>query len=101
MKSERTTVKKTLKAIDASFLVTARQILDVVSEADAPAEVIGVLRSRIEKLVADHFAHIERNTLDWYDNLINKYGITLRQLELERDKAATRLDKYLKELGYE
>ena len=101
MKSERTTARKTLKVIDASLLATARQTLDVMSEVDAPAAVIGVLRSRIEKLVADHFAHIERNTLAWYDNLINKYGTTLRQLESERDKAATRLDKYLKELGYE
>ena len=68
--------------------------------ADAPAQAIGVLRSRIEKLVADHFADIERSTLAWYDNLVNKYGTTLHQLEAERDKAAARLDKHLKRLGY-
>ena len=59
-----------------------------------------MLRSRIEKLVADHFADIERNTLAWYDNLVNKYGFTLRQLESERDEAAARLAKHLKRLGY-
>ena len=101
MKSERTKAKRTLRAIDASLLVTARQILDAMSEADAPAEVIGVLRSRIEKLVADHFADIERSTLAWYDNLVHKYGTTLRQLESERDEAAARLEKHLKRLGYE
>ena len=100
MKSERTKAKRTLKAIDASLLTTARQTLDAMPEADAPAEVIGVLRSRIEKLVADHFADIERSTLAWYDNLVNKYGTTLRQLESERDKAAARLDQHLKRLGY-
>ena len=64
-----------------------------------PPMVIGVLRSRIAKLVADHFAAIERSTLAWYDNLVNKYGITLRHLEFERDTAAARLDEHLKEVG--
>ena len=100
MKSERTKAKKTLKAIDASLLATARQTLDAMTEADAPAEVVGVLRGRIEKLVADHFAHIERSTLAWYGNLVNKYGTTLRDLEAERNAAVARLNKHLKGLGY-
>ena len=100
MKSERTKAKRKLKSIDASLLTTARQTLDAMPEAAARAQAIGVLRSRIEKQVADHFADIERNTLAWYDNLVNKYGTTLRDLEAERDTAAARLDKHLKELGY-
>ena len=100
MKSERTKAKRTLRAIDTSLLATARQTLDAMAEADAPVEVIGVLRCRIEKLVADHFADIERSTLAWYDNLVNKYGTTLRRLEFERDTAAVRLDEHLKRLGY-
>ena len=68
---------------------------------EAPAKAIGVLRSRIEKLVADHFADIERRTLAWYDNLVNKYGTILRDLETARDTAATRLNQHLKRLGYE
>ena len=101
MKSERTKAKKTLKAIDASLLATARQTLDAMPEAGAPAQAIGVLRSRIEKLVAAYFADIERSTRAWYDNLASKYGATLCQLESERDQAAARLDKHLKRLGYE
>ena len=101
MKSERTKAKRTLKAIDASLLATARQTLDTMADVDAPAEVIGVLRCRIEKQVADHFVDIERSALALYDNLVNKYGITLRELEAERDAAAARLDRFLKRLGYE
>ena len=59
-----------------------------------------MLRSRIEKLMANHFAGIERSTLAWYDNLVNKYGTTLRDVEAERDAVATRLERHLKELGY-
>ena len=41
---------------------------------------------RIEKLVRDHSATVERNSLlTWYDNLADKYGNTLRDLEAERD----------------
>ena len=100
MKSERTKAKKTLKTLDGSLLAAARQALEDMAEVDAPAEAISVLRSRIEKLVADHFADIGRSTLAWYDNLVNKYGITLRHLESERDTADARLKKHLKELGY-
>ena len=100
MKSARTKAKKTLRAIDASLLATARQTLDAIAPAEAPAKSIEVLRSRIEKLVADHFADIERSTLAWYDNLVSKYGTTLRHLKSERDTATARLDKHLKRLGY-
>ena len=100
MKSARTKAKKTLKAIDASLLATARQTLDAMPPADAPAQAIGVLHGRIEKLVADHFAAREGDSLSWYDNLVNKYGTALRDLEAERDIAAARLEKHLKELGY-
>ncbi|MCY4664182.1 MAG: N-6 DNA methylase, partial [Acidimicrobiaceae bacterium] len=101
MKSARTKAKKKLKSIDASLLATARQALDAMSEAEAPTHVIGVLHSRIEKQVAAHFVDIERSTLAWYNNLVHKYGTTLRHLEVERDTAAARLDKHLKGLGYD
>ena len=100
LKSARTKARKDLKALDASLLAVARQTLKAMPPADASADAIGVLRSRIEKLVADHFAAIERNTLAWYDNLAKKYGTTLRDLEADRDAAASRLEDHLKELGY-
>ena len=100
LKSARTKAMKNLKAIDASLLPVARQTLEAMAPADASTQAIGMLRSRIDKLVTDHFATIERTTLSWYDNLTNKYGITLPQLETERNAAATRLNQHLKELGY-
>ena len=100
LKSARTKTKKQLKTIDASLLTAARQTLDAMPPSDAPAQAIGVLRDRIEKLVTDHFATIERSILAWHDNLADKYGVTLRDLETQRDNAATRLEEHLKELGY-
>ncbi|MCY4368753.1 MAG: N-6 DNA methylase, partial [bacterium] len=100
LKSARARAKKKLKAIDASLLATARQTLNAMPPADAPTQAIGVLRSRIEKLVTDHTATIERSILAWYDNLTNKYGTTLRHLETQRDTATARLNQHLKDLGY-
>ena len=100
MRSERAKAKRTLKAVDASLLATARTVLDGMLPAAAPTHAMSELRSRIEELVADHFAAIQRNTLAWYDNLANKYGTTLYEREVERDAAAARLAEHLRELGY-
>ena len=100
LKSARTKIRQDLKTIDTSLLAVSRRVLDAMRPANAPSEAISVLRSRIEKLVADHFADIERDTLAWYNDLADKYGATLRDLKVERDTAAARLEKHLKELGY-
>ena len=101
LKSARAKAKKDIKAIDASLLATARQSLDTMPLANAPATALGVLRCRIEKLVTEHITTIERSILTWYDNLADKYGTTLRELETQRDTAGVRLNQHLKELGYE
>lgn len=100
LKSTRTKAKRNLKAIDASLLATARQTLNNMAARDAPAEAIGVLRSRIEELVASHFIEIEGSARAWYDNLADKYGTTLHELEAERSTATARLNQHFKELGY-
>ena len=100
LKSARSKVTRNLKTIDASLLLVARQTLDSTPPVHALAQAIGVLRGRIEKLVADHFATIELSTLAWYDNLANKYSTNLHELESQRDSAAARLNQHLKELGY-
>ena len=69
--------------------------------AAAPTHTISVLRNRIQKLVADHFANIERCTLAWYDNLASKYGTTLSELDTARNAAVTCLTDHLKRLNHE
>ena len=100
MKSERTKLKKSLKAIETSLLATAREILDAMSDIDAPDEVIGVLRCRVEKLISDYFTEIERGTLAWFGDLVDKYATTLRDLEAKRDAATSQLQQHLTKLGY-
>ena len=101
LKAERTRVKRALKSVDHALLTTAHHALQELHASDAPGEAIGVLRSRMEGLVADHFAAIDSGTLAWYNNLANKYGSTLKEVEYKQDKANVRLEKYIRKLGYE
>jgi len=100
LESARAGAKKKFKAIEGSLLITARETLDAMPPADAPVKAIGVLRSRIEKLVTDHFATVERSALAWYDRIASKYGKTLKDFESERETAAACLTKQLEKLGY-
>lgn len=100
LKAARTKANRDLKTIDTGLLATARSTLVGMSAEAATDLVIGELRSRIEQLLDSHYSGIERQATAWYDNLADKYGITLRDLEAERDAAAARLDKHLLELGY-
>ena len=100
MKSARAEIKRELKAIDAALLADARKALDAVTAECAPDLAIGVLRSRFVQHMRDYFAAIERRTLAWFDDLANKYGTTLQELESQQDTADAHLKRHLKELGY-
>jgi type I restriction enzyme M protein len=101
LKADRTKAKKDLKAIDDGLLAEAKKRLAAMTDDDAFDRVSGELRSRIDKLVDDHYADIQRRVTAWHDNLVDKYAVTLHQLETARDDASARLAQHLKELGYE
>ncbi len=101
LKTDRTKAKKDLKAIDDGLIVEARKRLAAMSDAESFQRVSAELRSRIDRLVAEHYADMQRRTTSCYDNLADKYAITLHQLEAARDNAAARLAQHLQELGYE
>lgn len=101
LKAARTKTKKDLKTIDAGLLSTARSTLSGMNADAATEVVIGELRSRIERLLGDHHAGAERQVIAWHADLADKYGTTLRELELARNEAAARLNKHLMELGYD
>ena len=101
LKSARAKVKQQVRIIDGSLLSTAGQVFDAMQPHEALVHVNTVLRARIEEIMVDYFADVERNILARYDNLIYKYGTPLSQLLEERDSITTRLDKRLRVLGYE
>ena len=101
LKADRTKAKKDLKSIDDGLLAEAHQRLAAMTADEAFARVTTELHGRIERLVDDHYAEIQRRTTAWHDTLADKYAITLHQLEAARDDASACLAQHLKELGYE
>ena len=101
LKSDRAKLKRLIRTIDSSLLTNAWCNLDTISSAEAFSHVCSVLCSRIEEIVADHFADVERSLLVWYDNLIYKYGTSLFRLVEERNFVTLHLDKHLRYLGYD
>ncbi|MXX65036.1 MAG: N-6 DNA methylase, partial [Acidimicrobiia bacterium] len=86
--------------INTDLIDICRQTLEAMTEEEATTLAINELRGRVEKLIADHYAEVERQVQAWYDNLVNKYGETLSHLEAARDKAQETLKTHLKRLGY-
>jgi type I restriction enzyme M protein len=101
LRAARTKIRKDLRAIDAGLLAASRARLAAISDAAATDVVLGELCSRIERLLGDHYASVERQVIAWHGNLADKYGTTLRELEAARAEATARLAKHLQELGYE
>lgn len=101
LKADRTKAKKDLKLIDDGLLAEAHKRLVAMTDDDAFERVSTELGDRIEQLVDDHSADVQRRITAWHDNLADKYAVTLHQLEDARDDASARLAQHLKALGYE
>ncbi len=101
LKAARTKAKKNLKFTDDGLLAEAHKRLAAMTDDDAFERVSAALHGRIERLVDDHSADLQRRLTAWHDNVADKYAITLHQLEAARDDASARVAQHLKELGYE
>jgi type I restriction enzyme M protein len=100
LKAARTQAKKDLKTVDDGLLATSRSAFAGMNDEAATDLVIGEIRARVDRLLDDHYADLERQVIAWNDHLADKYGITLRQLETTRREATDRLDGLLEGLGY-
>jgi type I restriction enzyme M protein len=101
LRARRTNAKKQLKELDANLLDAASRARATLSVRESEELVLGIvrvhLRSAIDRRVTSHRAELAERYSKWYA----KYAVTLRELEAARDDASARLDRYLRELGYE
>ena len=99
-KAERTAGKKKLKKLKAAFaerLEKERAGLDVNQARALVLDLlVADLRRQVDQRVAAHRDQVVEAVENWWD----KYRVTLRTLEKERDGTKARLDGFLKELGY-
>jgi type I restriction enzyme M protein len=100
LKRQLTAAKKTLKALHKTFaegLEKARAVL----EADEVRQlVLGILKIELAKELDRYVSAHRQKVVAAVENEWDKYRVTLRDIEGERDAAKARLDGFLKELGY-
>ncbi|MFD3917539.1 N-6 DNA methylase [Streptomyces sp. NPDC058595] len=62
--------------------------------------VLGILRADLAAKLEGHVVWGRRELMAAYGTWEDKYGVSLREIELRRDAAAERVEGFLKELGY-
>lgn len=100
LKTRLTAAKKTLKQLKAALADRLTKANSALTDDGARELVLNLLKADL-KAVLDRAVNAHRQQVvaaveNWWD----KYRVTLRDIEKERDDAKTRLDGFLKELGY-
>lgn len=96
------------KRLKAEIRATEKKQEDLVAAAREKIsrdEAKKVIMERLQKLLGETYRSYlradQRACLSALENLHNKYAVTAKEIEAKRDKAAKKLQGFLKELGYE
>ena len=102
------TLEDEARALKTSIKTTDNKKQELVERARANIsrdQARQVLTERFGKLLTDTYrAYLradQRACIAAIENLWQKYAVTAKQIEAERDAAAAQLQTFLKELGYE
>jgi len=100
IKSRLTAAKKTLKILQQDFADRLEQAQREIDDQEARVVVLDILKGdlhrELQRRVNAHRQEVVSTVENWWD----KYRVTLRDIEGERDGAKNRLDGFLEELGY-
>lgn len=92
--------KKAHKATLAQAIASLQATADAMTDQDRQQIALTFMRENLDaaltRAVTAHRNQIVTTLEGWHD----KYHVSLRELEQERDAAATQLDGFLRELGY-
>ncbi|WP_030918530.1 type I restriction-modification system subunit M [Streptosporangium amethystogenes] len=100
LKARTAAARKKVGTLENHFLPRLRMAVGTL-DADARRDlVIGVLRSQLTSRLESRTATARRLAEAAFRTWADKYAVTLRDLEAQREAATARLENYLKELGY-
>ncbi|WP_449060693.1 N-6 DNA methylase [Planomonospora algeriensis] len=100
LKSRTAAARKKVGALEGHFLPRLRMAAGALDADSRRDLVLGVLRSQLTSRLESRTAAARRLFEGAFRTWGEKYAVTLRDLESQREAAAARLDAYLKELGY-
>ncbi|WP_061298748.1 N-6 DNA methylase [Herbidospora cretacea] len=100
LKSATATARKKVGALEADFLPRLKMTAGALGEDDRRVLVLEVLRLQLSNRLDTRTAAGRRLLESAFRSWADKYAVTLRDLEAQREIAAAHLEAYLKELGY-
>ena len=101
LKAELTAAKRRVRRLEAEFvdrLATSASGLDAETETDL---VLRIFKADLQARIDARVAAGRRRLIDRFHTWADKYAVTLRALETQRDMAEAQLENHLRELGYE
>ena len=99
-KAERTKATKTLKAKQARFEAHLNEAVDALDKAGAAELMLTILHNDILGILNTYIRQQRQEVIAGFETWWDKYGVTLADIELERDAAAAELKGFLEGLGY-
>jgi type I restriction enzyme M protein len=100
LKKELAAAKKKLKALELEFITKLAAARNLLSPGDTQRLVLRILRADLTDHLDSYVAKQRRVVISALDNWWDKYAVTLRTLEVERDSAQVQFNSFLAELGY-
>jgi len=101
LKSRVTATRKQLKAEKAAFAQQLSAASEALDTHAARGLVLDAFRSDVFREADERVSRHRREMLSAFETWWDKYKVTLKNLEVDRDAAAVKLAGFLKELGYE
>ncbi|MGW4511754.1 N-6 DNA methylase [Streptomyces sp. NPDC004393] len=100
LRADVTAARKKVGALESDFMPRLRMAA-LSLDADQRRElVLAVLRTQLATRLDSRVAAGRRLLEQVFHTWADKYAVTLRDLQTQRDAAAKQLESYLKELGY-
>ncbi|MEN3536502.1 class I SAM-dependent DNA methyltransferase [Microbispora sp. ZYX-F-249] len=100
LKAEVAAARRKVSALEGDFMPRLHMAAEMLDEDQRRDLVLGVLRTALATRLDSRTAAARRLFETAFRTWADKYAVTLRDLEAQREAAAARLEDYLKELGY-
>lgn len=100
IKQQLTETRKQLKTLSKALLQVLRNEREQLSADNCRELVLDLSRDELERVLRRYIEEHRQEVRAAVENLWEKYGVSLRSMKKGRDEAATRLEGFMKELGY-
>jgi len=100
LRADLRTRRTELRALQGELLERLEAARAALEPEAAQALVLGIERKRLEAELARYAAARRQEAVAAVENWWDKYHVSLREIEAERDMAVARLEGFVEELGY-